>query len=108
MDFVYLTKNLINGKEYIGSHHTNNIKDGYLGSGTILVYAIKKYGKSNFKREILEYCDDILSARKLEKIYIKKHNTLVPIGYNINPNGGMCTGYSIFSGKTYDEIYGIE
>lgn len=52
---VYETINLINHKVYFGVHHTN-IKyfDGYLGSGTALKQAIKKYGKSNFKRIILK------------------------------------------------------
>jgi hypothetical protein len=51
--FVYETTNLINNRKYIGKHSTDNIDDGYLGSGKILLRAIKKYGKENFKREIL-------------------------------------------------------
>ena len=108
MNIVYKTTNLINGKEYVGSHYTNNINDGYLGSGILLVRSVKKYGKNNFKKDILEYCDDIISARKLEKYYINEHNTLVPNGYNISPVGGIISGHSAFSGKTYEEIYGLE
>ena len=39
---VYKTTNLINGKIYIGKDMKNN--PNYLGSGTILRRAIKKYG----------------------------------------------------------------
>jgi len=51
---VYLTKNLINGKKYIGkdSHNSPN----YLGSGALLLEDIKKYGRENFQKEILEIC----------------------------------------------------
>ena len=43
LHFVYITTNLINGKQYVGDHSTNNLeKDKYLGSGkTTLKFAIK-------------------------------------------------------------------
>ena len=52
--YIYKTTNLINGKIYIGkrSHETPE-KDKYLGSGNVLKQAISKYGKQNFKKEIL-------------------------------------------------------
>lgn len=51
---VYITKNLINGKKYIGKDSHNNPE--YLGSGALLLEDIKKYGKENFQKEILEIC----------------------------------------------------
>lgn len=33
---IYKTTNLINGKIYVGMHSTDNLNDGYLGSGWIL------------------------------------------------------------------------
>jgi hypothetical protein len=66
--FIYKTTNLLNNKFYIGMHSTSNLKDGYLGSGKYLRNSIKKYGKENFKIEILEYCDtrENLIAREKE------------------------------------------
>ena len=55
---VYITTNLINGKFYIGVHETHNLNDGYLGSGKILRNSVYYHGKENFKREILEFCDN--------------------------------------------------
>jgi hypothetical protein len=52
--FTYKTTNLINGRYYLGMHSTNRIDDGYLGSGKRLYYELNKYGRDNFKFEILE------------------------------------------------------
>jgi group I intron endonuclease len=39
-------------------HSTNNISDGYLGSGKRIKRSLKKYGKDNFKFEILEFTEN--------------------------------------------------
>lgn len=87
-NLVYITTNLITDKKYVGSHF-GRIDDLYLGSGNLIIRAIKKYGKQNFKREILKECKTIKQARNLESYFIKKYNTLFPNGYNISKTGGI-------------------
>lgn len=81
---IYKTTNLINGKIYVGQHKTS-ADDGYLGSGKILKLAIKKYGKENFKREILEFCN--LSNVDNREIYWINNLNSVNEGYNITEGG---------------------
>ena len=63
---IYKTTNLINNRYYIGMHSTKNIDDGYLGSGRRLKAELNKYGKENFKREILASCSDRKALEQLE------------------------------------------
>ena len=56
-NFVYKTTCQITDKYYIGIHSTNNLDDGYLGSGIQLSNSIVKHGKGNHRREILLFTD---------------------------------------------------
>lgn len=74
---VYKTTNLINGKIYVGKHAQQidpYLFDGYLGSGSILGKAIKKYGVDKFVRETLfAFGDDIGSCFLKEFEEVDKH-----------------------------------
>jgi len=73
--FVYQTKNLKNGKKYIGVCTFNS--DSYLGSGRLLKSAIRKYGRENFKRTILEHCSTPEEVYSKEIYYINKYNLTI-------------------------------
>lgn len=67
---VYQTTNLINGKIYVGKHSTENLNDGYLGSGLALEAAIKKYGRNNFKQVPLMLCETEDQAYRCEEAIV--------------------------------------
>lgn len=64
--YFYKITNLINEHYYYGIHSTNNLNDGYMGSGVRLNKAYKKYGVENFNKEILKFFDSRKEASDYE------------------------------------------
>ena len=87
---IYKTTNLVNGKFYIGKHQTNDLNDGYIGSGKLLKRAIKKYGIENFKTEILFKCPTEAHMNLAEKVYVVIDSE---VSYNLCPGGRGGFGY---------------
>lgn len=82
---IYKTTNLITGKIYVGKNSNGN--RSYLGSGVLLKRAIKKYGRQNFRKEVLEICD-AHDWEEREQYWIQQLNSRDPnIGYNVAPGG---------------------
>lgn len=78
--YIYLTTNLVNNKKYIGQHK-GKPNDSYLGSGIHIKQAIKKYGKENFKKEVLEYANSQEELNELEIKIIALHNAVEDKNY---------------------------
>ena len=75
---VYIIHNKINSKKYIGSDSNNNPK--YFGSGTYIKKAIKKYGKENFEKVILNKVNDLSLMKELEEYWINYFNAYLALG----------------------------
>ena len=89
---IYRTTNLINGKTYVGQHRFENVNDSYLGSGRLIRRAIKKYGKENFKKEIIisgDFTQEQIDKFERCMIFFERFNGKSE--YNID-NGGNGVG----------------
>jgi len=83
---IYKITNLINGKIYVGQDMANN--PNYFGSGTRILTSIKKHGKENFIKEIIEICSSLEELDEREIFWIKElDSTNRSIGYNICEGG---------------------
>lgn len=53
-NYFYKITNLVNGKYYYGIRSCDELPDSrYMGGGTAIIKAIKKYGRENFLKEII-------------------------------------------------------
>jgi hypothetical protein len=89
--FIYKTTNLLSGKYYIGMHSTDNLNDGYMGSGKRLRYSINKHGKENHKVEILEFFDTRkeLAAREKEVVCLDEIAKEKCMNLKVGGEGGL-------------------
>lgn len=92
--FVYITTNLMNGHRYLGQKTFNKGWENYLGSGTLFKRALKKYGKENFKQNIIDiaYSEDELNQKEYDySVFfdVVQSNDW----YNLVFGGGSTSGY---------------
>jgi len=85
--YLYEVTNLVNGKTYIGQHITDDLEDGYLGSGKALKSAIKKYGRDKFKKEILVFANGPTSLNFMERCMVPLWWAELPNNYNMMEGG---------------------
>ena len=85
--FIYKTTNSVNGKYYKGKHSTENLDDGYIGSGLLLSRAIAKYGIENFSREIVDYAESPEALNVMERVFITESDISSDNCYNIAAGG---------------------
>ena len=85
--YIYKTTCSVNGKYYIGMHSTDNLEDGYLGSGKRLWRSINYHGKENHEKVILEYCKNRVELKKREKDIINEGLLSEKLCMNLKPGG---------------------
>lgn len=87
--YFYKITNKLNGKFYLGVRTSKGLpeKDYYMGSGTAIRAAIRKYGKENFSREIIKCFDTQEEAYEYERQHVTLKEVLDPNCYNMQIGG---------------------
>lgn len=101
--YTYKITNLLNGKFYIGVHKTENLDDGYMGSGKALKNAIAKYGVENFKKDILMFHESEDDMFEIEALIVDQEFVDRKDTYNIKLGGFGGFDYINSTGKN---LYG--
>ena len=105
--YIYIHRNKINGKVYVGQTCQNPERRWRKGEGYVktpfFYNAIKKYGWDNFSHEIIEEGLTQEEANKKEEYWIKYYNANnADFGYNLK-SGGQNNFYSEESKKKMSE-----
>ena len=86
-NYFYKITNNINGDFYYGFHTTNNLDDGYMGSGVALHEAYKQFGIENFTKEIIKYFNTRKEAYEYEAMILTPEVINNPHCLNLKTGG---------------------
>ena len=87
---VYKITNVINDEYYIGKHQTQNLEDGYMGSGKLLQKQFQEYGMQWFEKDILHVFDTEEEMNQMEAELVDADD---PKSLNLCPGGHGGFGY---------------
>ena len=86
--YIYKTTCLVTGRFYVGMHSTDNLEDGYLGSGKRLGYSRKKHGDAQHIKVILEMLPSREALKTREKELVNLDLLKHPQCMNLQEGGG--------------------
>lgn len=89
--YLYKITCTVSSMIYIGIHSTDNLDDGYLGSGTVIRNKIAKHGRAAMRKEILEFYPDRETALVMESVFVDDVLLNDPNVMNIRVGGKGCT-----------------
>lgn len=100
--FIYLIRNRVNGKGYVGQtvksvkkRFAEHLRSAAKGSDSAIHCAIRKHGADNFEVETVVACDSSL-LNALEEYCVAFYGTRAAIGhgYNMTDGGKATSGWS--------------
>lgn len=95
LGYIYITTNLLDNKRYIGRKTSQVfLSTKYLGSGIHLKRAIEKYGKENFKVELIESCETYQELVEREMYWIAFYDAARSPDFYNSSEGGYREGFT--------------
>ena len=85
--YLYKVTCLVTHRYYVGMHSTNDLGDGYMGSGLRLRRSIRKYGEDRHFMLILKFYDTRDLLIEAEKEAITPEMVLDENCMNLRPGG---------------------
>lgn len=95
--FLYKTTCVVTGKYYYGMHSTDNLNDGYKGSGTVLSRSLSRYGTE-------QHICEILSFHETRKLLIEAEKAFITMDVISEP---LCMNLITGGGGAKDHVYGL-
>ena len=99
---VYLARNTVNGKGYIGqttgtleARAREHLKKARGCASYLFPRAIRKHGFDAFIWQVLMVCDSRDDLNATERMYVGVLRTKVPNGYNLTDGGGGSSGHTL-------------
>jgi hypothetical protein len=85
--FIYKTTRTTDGRYYIGMHSTDDMNDGYLGSGVHLRRSVNRHGREAHTREILEILPTRAALVARERELVDEAVVADPLSFNMIVGG---------------------
>ena len=85
--YLYKITRLKDGKYYIGIHSTDDMNDGYFGSGKRIKRSLNCYGTEGHVKEILEVFPSRIEVIERERVVVNEEMLADPLCLNIQKGG---------------------
>lgn len=91
--YIYRTTNMLTGKSYVGQHRYRAGEPwrSYLGSGVLIVAAVRRYGRESFAKDLLATARSSSELDAAEVLWISRERARGAAEYNISAGGDSFT-----------------
>jgi len=93
-NYLYVIISKSTGQFYYGIHSTNNLNDGYMGTGKRVLRSLKKHGRQNHTKIIIEFFNTREEASAAEEKLVTVELLKNPLCMNLQTGGDTDISFS--------------